>query len=186
MGRFLTQKVRMVQCDERRYWHTLDNELYQDDDGTIYIVPRYFKTDNYTIPMFASVLGGSPVDFRVEISHVHDQICYSAHGVYVTLTEEELKEKGYYRFSENRQLWVCEDIPKEFLAKRKFTKKQANDLFWRALCSTNIPKINRIILRVGTVFNVGWRWVQLRNKFVDFDLDRFYDIDYWEEIVPIK
>ena len=185
MGRFLTQKVRMEQCHERRYWHTHDNELYKDDDGTIYLTPRHFKTDNYTIPTFAAIIGGTPVDFRVEIAHIHDALCYSAHGVYVTLTEEELLEKGYYRFSENRQLWVCEDIPKEYLAKKKFTKRQCNNLFWRALCSVPIPWINRIILRIGVIFNIGWYWAALTKRFIDFDLNRFYDKDYWEEVVPI-
>ena len=185
MGKFLTQKVRLEQCHERRYWHTLDNELFQDDDGTIYIVPRYFKTDNYTIPMFAAIIGGSPVDFRVEPSHLHDQICLATKGVYTTLTKEELIEKGYYRFSEKRQLWVCEDIPKEYLAQRSFTKKQANDILWRALCATNTPLINRVIIRLGTIFNIGWYWAAITGKFVDFNFDRFYDRDYWEELVPI-
>ena len=185
MGRFLTQKVRMEQCHERRYWHTLDNELYQDDDGTIYITPRHFKTDNYTIPTWIAWLGGSPVDFRVEVSHIHDQICYAAKGVYTTLTKEELLEKGYYRFSDNRQLWVCENIPKEYLATKEFTKKQCNDLLWRALCATDTPWINKVIIRLGTIFNLGWVWLRITNGFIDFDLDRFYDLDYWEETVPI-
>ena len=186
MGKFLTQKVRLEQCHERRYWHTLDNELFQDDDGTIYIVPRHFKTDNYTIPMFASILGGSPVDFRVECSHIHDEICDSTTGVYVTLTVNELLEKGYYRFSEHRQLWVCEDIPKEFLAKKKFTKGQCNDLLWRALCATNTPWINKVIIRLGTIFNIGWYWLSITKHFVNLDLDRFYDKEYWEDVVPVR
>lgn len=185
MGKFLTQKVRLEQCHERRYWHTLDNELFQDDDGTIYIVPRHFKTDNYTIPCWIAWLGGSPVDFRVEPSHLHDQICYAAKGVYTTLTKEELIEKGYYRFSEKRQLWVCEDIPKEHLAQRSFTKKQANDILWRALCATNTPLINRVIIRLGVCFNLIYYWYEIIKKFKPFDLSRFYDKDYWEEVVPI-
>ena len=186
MGRFLTQKVRMEQCCQRRYWHTLDNELYKDDDDTIYIVPRHFKTDNYTIPMFVAILAGSPVDFRVEPSHLHDHVCDSASCVYITLTEEELMEKGYYRFSEKRQLWVCEDIPKEYLAVKKgFTKKQCNDLFWRALCATNIPTVSRITLRLGVIFNIGWFIIKWQKRFMDIDLDRFYDLDYWEEVVPV-
>ena len=83
MGRFLTQKVRMEQCCQRRYWHTLDNELYKDDDGTIYIVPRHFKTDNFTIPSWVAFLAGSPVDFRVEPSHVHDIQCDFHKAIYV-------------------------------------------------------------------------------------------------------
>ena len=185
MGKFLTQKVRMEQCRQRRYWHTMDNELFEDDDGTIYIVPRNFKTDNFTIPMFASWVAGSPVDFRVECSHLHDEICLGTYGVYITLSKEELIEKGYYRFSENRQMYVCEDIPKEYLALRKFTKFQCNNILWRAMCAANIPLINRIIIRAGTIFNIGWLWYALTKRFIMFDFDRFYDRDYWEEAVPI-
>lgn len=185
MGKFLTQKVRLEQCCERRYWHILDNELFKDDDGTIYLVPRHFKTDNYTIPPFAALIGGTPVDFRVEPSHLHDEICYAAQAVYVTLTEEELLEKGYYRFSEKRQLWVCENIPKEYLAVKRFTKKQCNDILWRALCATDTPLINRIIIRLGVVFNLGWFVLKFQKRFIDFDLDRFYDLEYWEEVVPV-
>ena len=92
MGRFLTGRVRLEQTDKVRIFRILDNELYQDDDGYIYIVPRYMQTDNYTIPLWISWLGGSPVDYRVEPSHLHDFACYTFAVVYTTLTEKELKE----------------------------------------------------------------------------------------------
>lgn len=185
MGRFLTQKVRMEQCHQRRYWHTLDNELYKDDDGTIYIVPRHFKTDNFTIPSWVAFLAGSPVDFRVEPSHVHDIQCDFHKVIYVILTEEELKEKGYLRFSEKRQLWVCENIPKEFLATKPISKAEANNMLWRSLGATSIPMINRILIRAGVTFNIGWIIDSLLHRVPEVDLDRFYDLDYWEETVPI-
>ena len=183
MGQYLTNKVRLEQTNKKRVFRTLDNELYKDDDGTIYIVPRFFCTDNYTIPLWISWLGGSPVDYRVEPSHLHDLCCYSFSVVFITLTEEELKEKGYYRFSDSRQMWVCENVPKEFLSIKRVTKKEANDLLYRAMRAANIPLFKRCIVRGGVFFNIGWMITKLKGTVLKLDLDRFYDKSFWDELL---
>lgn len=180
MAEYLTQKVRLVQTDRKRIWRTLDNELFLDDDGYIYIVPRYMCTDNYTIPMWVAWIAGSPVDYRVEPSHIHDLACYSLAVVYTTLTKEELIEKGYYRYSEKLKLWVCEDIPKEYLAIRTMTKAQANNLLGRAMRAAKVPFRQRVITRLGVCFNFGWYVNQWKGKVVPIDLDRFYDPTFWD------
>ena len=40
MGKFLTDKSRLGQTNIEGIWYTLDNQLYKDDDGTIYLTPR--------------------------------------------------------------------------------------------------------------------------------------------------
>ena len=183
MGQYLTNRVRLEQTNKKRVFRTLDNELYKDDDGTLYIVPRYFCTDNYTIPLWIAVLGGSPVDYRVEPSHLHDLACYAFAVVYVNLTEEELKEKGYYRFSESRQMWVSENIPKEFLRIKKVTKKEANDLLYRAMKAANTPFLKRCLVRGGVFFNIGWIIKKLKGNILALDLDRFYDKSFWDNLL---
>lgn len=200
MGKFLTDSVRLEQTKKTRIFRTLDNELYKDDDGTIYIVPRYFQTDNYTIPLIVSFIGGSPVDYPVECSHLHDEMCYFWKAVYVTLTEEELREKGYYRYSEHREMWVCDDIPQEFLAVKTVSKFQANNLLYRTMKASNVPFSKRALVRTGVALNLMWylrktvNWLSCHKLFprltafllniVDkiepLDLNRFYDKDFWD------
>ena len=180
MGKYLTQKVRIEQTGKTRIFRTLDNELYKDNDGTIYIVPRYFQTDNYSIPLWVSVIGGSPVEYRIEPSHNHDEHCLLHKAVYVTLTEEELLEKGYYRFSEKRQLWVCENIPKEYLAVKKISKFQANNMLFRAMRACGTPLYKCLVVRGGVACNLNWYLDTLKHKIPEVDLDHFYDFDYWD------
>ena len=54
--KWLTHKSRLEQTDECNDWILLDNEIYKDDDGSIYITPRNYKTDNYTVPDLTSKL----------------------------------------------------------------------------------------------------------------------------------
>ncbi len=183
MGQYLTNKVRLEQTSKKRVFRILDNELYKDDDGTIYIVPRFFCTDNYTIPLWVSFIGGSPVDYRVEPSHLHDLACYSFYVVYTILNEDELKEKGYYRYSTSRQLWVCENIPKEYLSMKKVSKKEANDLLYRAMKAAGIPLLKRIIVRIGVFFNIGWFIIKFKKSQFILDLDNFYEQSFWDNLL---
>ena len=48
MGKFLTDAARIEQIPKKGMYKVLDNELYQDDDGFIYLVWRGFQTDNFT------------------------------------------------------------------------------------------------------------------------------------------
>lgn len=180
MGAFLTEKVRLEQTGKTRVFRILDNELYQDDDEVIYIVPRYMQTDNYTIPLWISTIGGSPVDYRLEPSHLHDLACYSFSVIYVNLTKEELIMKGFYRYSKNRELWVCENIPKEFLKVKSVTKMQANSLLYRAMKAAKVPFFKRWIVRIGVAFNIGWFIKKWKKLEVPIDLDRIYDKDFWD------
>ena len=182
-GRYLTERVRLEQTNKKRIFRILDNELYQDDDGTIYIVPRFFQTDNYTIPLLVAPIGGSPVEYRIEPAHLHDLACDCWEVAYVTLTVDELKEKGYYRYSEKRKLWVCENIPKEYLKVKKVNKFQANNFIYRAMRAAGTPFLSRVIVRIGVCFNLNWYIRKWKGEVVPIDLDRFYDPEFWDEVV---
>ena len=186
MCRFLTGKARLQQTDKRRVWKLLDNELYKANDGAIYMVPRTMQTDNYTIPLWIAPLGGSPVDYDTRCSHLHDLWCYTREALIVTLTEQELRDKGYLRFSEKNMMWVCEDIPKEFLAKRKVTKWETDNMLLECMKAANVPKLSRNTVRAGVVFNVGWLIDLWTKRVFELDLDRIYDESYWDEHVRAK
>lgn len=46
--KWLTKPALLQQVPEPNKWLMAENELYQDNDGSIYLVPRMYKTDNYT------------------------------------------------------------------------------------------------------------------------------------------
>ena len=58
MGNFITGKAEVKQSDINGKWYTSHNQLYQDDDGVLYLVPRNYQTDGYTIPRWLAWLGG--------------------------------------------------------------------------------------------------------------------------------
>ena len=186
MGRFLTGKARIQQTDRRRVWKLLDNELYKADDGSIYVAPRTMYTDNYTIPCWISWLAGSPVDYDTRCSHIHDQFCYNHQALMITLTEEELREKGYLRYFEKSNMWICEDVPPEFLAKRKVGKFETNNMLYECMKAAGEPWLSRVLIRAGVIFNAGWFVDLWTGKVFDLDLGRVYEEEYWRTHVQKK
>ena len=184
MCKFLTGKARLQQTDRKRVWKLLDNELYRAKDGNIYIAPRNMLTDNFTIPLWISVIAGSPVDYDTRCSHVHDELCYTREALLTTLTEKELRDKGFLRFSEKNNMWVCEDIPVEYLVKRKVGKWETDNLLYECLEAAGEPFLSRIMIRFGVFWNIGWYWDILTHKVFKLDLERVYEEAFWEENVP--
>ena len=128
MCKFLTGASRVQQTEKRRIWKLLDNEVFKSDSGQIYMAPRTMQTDHYTIPMWVSWIAGSPVDYDTRCAHIHDQWCYNHEALMITLSEKELKEKGYLRYSRHKRMWVCEDVPTEYLTKREVGKFETNNM----------------------------------------------------------
>ena len=186
MGRFLTGVARIQQTDMKRVWKVLDNELYLDDDGTIYLVPRNFYTDNYTIPTWIAWLGGSPVDNDVRGSHLHDEICDTHSAIKVNLTTDELIKLGYLRCRTVNGMWICENIPEQHLEVIPKTKKEANDILFRCMKSAHSKKIDRWITRLGVVFNIGWHLDEKQGKVFAIELDKIYTEEFWRTHVHYK
>lgn len=181
MGKFLTGKARLQQTDRKRMFKLLDNEVYKANDGNIYIAPRNMYTDNYTIPLWISFLGGSPVDYDTRPSHVHDQMCYNHMAIMINLTELELMEKGYLRYSKKADMWICEDVPAEYLSKKKVSKCFANNMLFESMKAAGESLWSCIVVRLGTIFNIGWIKNLLRGVVFDPDLSRVYEEAYWRE-----
>lgn len=184
MCKFLTGKARTQQTDRKRMWKLLDNEVYKAKDGKIYLAPRNMYTDFYTIPGFVAFIAGSPVDYDTRCSTIHDQICYSHAALLINLTEKELRDKGYLRFSEKNNMWVCEDVPAEYLYTEKRSKFAANNLLYELMGVAGEPLFSRTLVRAGTICNIGWHLDVLTHKVFDLELDKVYQEDFWRERVP--
>ena len=186
MCRFLTGKARLQQTDKRRVWKLLDNEVYKSKEGILYMAPRTMQTDNYTIPCWIAFIAGSPVDYDTRCSHIHDQFCYNREALIITLTEKELRDKGFLRFSEKNNMWICEDIPSEYLKKRKVGKWEADNMLYECMEAAQEPWLSRILVRIGVLFNIGWIVDLITHKVFELDLNRVYEEEYWDEHVRAK
>lgn len=149
MGKFLTQPSRIEQEPAKDKFKLLDNELYLDDDGSLYLAWRGYLTDNFTW------LRSTNWDIRC--SHLHDIGCQYHQLVKVTVPIWALKRLGLVVETEDGL--VCNDIPKEYLTVVDISKKGVNDLFYRMLRSADnppTPKLIQWLYRIGVAFNINW------------------------------
>ena len=186
MGKFLVGKARVQQTDKKRIWKLLDNEIYKSDNGKIYLAPRSMYSDFYTIPYMIMPIAGSPIDYDARCCHIHDILCYAHESLLITLTEEELKEKGYLRYSEKVGMWVCEDIPSEFLAKEKVSKCKANNMLYECMRAAGESWLSCALIRVGVALNLRWYINEWLDNVLELDFNRVYDEEYWKGFVGKK
>ena len=169
--KWLTDKSRLEQTNEPNKWLMIDNELYYDDDGTIYLTPRNYITDNYTIPDWIAWLGGNKSKYDVRPAHLHDFVCQFKQAIRVKIPECELRRLRYVRTFHDKI--VCEDIPLRFLELTPFTKWETDCLFKRAMKSTKtIPAKVYNLYRGGVFFNFGWL-----GKHKAFNLNKIYTLE---------
>lgn len=161
--KFLTYRTIVAQGEEADLCYTLHNQLFLDKDGTIYLVPRYFETDGYTIPYWLAWLGGGKKKWDMRPAVGHDFDCKYHQSIIVNLTEEELRSKGYLLHKEKKIgesvliIPICEDIPIKYLSVVKTTFNQANSKFKRMMKATGQLKAWRVnMMRLAVNFNVGW------------------------------
>lgn len=165
---WLTDKSRIEQGNKPNEWYLLDNEVFEDTDGSIYLVPRNFKTDNYTIPDWIAWLAGNKSKFDVRPSHIHDFGCEYHSLIKVNLSKNELVLNGYWR--KHKEISICENIPAKHLSIVPVTKWQIDCLLKRAMKSTGvIPARVYDLYRAGVFFNISWR-----NHFRDFNIEKIY------------
>ena len=162
MGRFLTKASRIEQLPQKGMYKLLDNELYEDDDGSIYLAWRGFETDNFTW------INSS--DWDIRCSHGHDVGCKYHQVVKVMLNESQLKILKLLRPKDS--YFICENIPKKHLKVINVTGNWINNLFYRMLKSADCPKTPKyiqILYRCGVAFNIGWF-----GKRENINLDNIY------------
>lgn len=169
--KWLTEKSRIEQGNDANDWYLLDNELFEDEDGSIYLTPRNYKTDNYTIPDWIAWLGGNKSKWDVRPSHIHDFGCQFHQLLKVNLTEQELIKAKILRLHKTKI--ICDDIPREYLSIVPVTKWQIDCLFKRAMKAVGtIPAKIYNLYRGGVFFNFGWL-----GKHPAFDLNKIYTKD---------
>lgn len=168
MGRFITAKSRIQQVDIPGYWKTLDNELYMDDDGKAYIVPRYFYSDGYTFPGLVMAMLGDKHFFDVRPAHGHDLGCRFHEVIEVGLSLTQLKLKGYLRL--HNDMVVLDDVPLEYLNVVKKNKTWVDNFFKRMMIAAGMPKDKIRIIRAGVFFNLNW-WLKTGKKSIlEYDI----------------
>ncbi len=169
--KWITDNSRLEKLSEANKWLMVDNELFQDEDGSIYLTPRNYKTDNYTIPDWVAWLGGNKSKWDVRPSHLHDFGCQYHQLIKVNINESTLRKLRYLRVHKNKL--VCEDIPTKFLSLIPVTKWEIDCLFKRAMKATKtIPARVYNLYRGGVFFNFGWLGVHN-----PFDLSKIYTIE---------
>lgn len=172
MGSFLTAHSRLEQLNIPDKWKTVDNQLYRDYDGSIYLCPRNTITDGYTIPEVLAFFAGSKMKWDTRASSQHDFECYYHKAIKVLLTEYELRKMGLLHLYNN--MTVCEDIPLEFLIIHDTKFTDTNSKFLRMVeCVQNIPKWRAKLMGYAVNFNVGW----LKKPYY-FDKYMIYKVNY--------
>jgi hypothetical protein len=125
-----------------------------DDDGTLYLTPRYFWTDGYTFPRLVMVILGDKNRYNVRPAHAHDLFCRFHQCIKVKLSLTQLRLMNLLR--EHNGKMVCEDIPKEHLEIAPISKWETDELFNRMMKACNIDNRTRRTIRFGVFFNIGW------------------------------
>lgn len=166
--KWITDNSRIEKLSEANKWRMIDNELFQDEDGSIYLTPRNYETDNYTIPDWIAWLGGNKSKWDIRPSHIHDFGCQYHQLIRVKLNETGLRRLRYLRVHKNKL--VCEDIPVKFLELVPVTKWEVDCLFKRAMKATRtIPARVYNLYRGGVFFNFGWL-----GEHPPYDLNNIY------------
>ena len=169
--KWLTKEALLQKLPMPNKWLLAENELYQDSDGSIYLVPKNYISDNYTIPDWVAWLGGNKSKFDSRPAHIHDFGCQFHQLIKVTLTVNELLQMGFLVYENG--YYTCKNIPVEYLTLVPVTKWEIDCLFKRAMKATGfIPAKTYNLFRCGVFFNVGWLC-----RYPQFDLDKIYTIE---------
>lgn len=176
-GMFLTAESRLVHSSVNKKKYILyDNLVYWDNDGTLYLVPRNYVSDGYTIPNWIAWLGGGKMEYDLRPAHVHDFICQYHAAIKIKVGIATLRHNNilrqHYDKREGRWLAICDDVPVEWLEYVPFTKWECDCLFKRLMKATGNLSAYRVnLMRIGVFFNIGW----LRSGKKKYDLARCYE-----------
>ena len=158
IGTFLTGKSRFEQTDIEGLWKTQDNLLYLDENGLIYLTPRYFITDGYTIPSIVAWIAGGKMQYDTRCSTQHDFECKYKKVIIVNLSLLQLRKMKLLR--EKNGMTVCDNIPKRFLKIKDTSFFETNLRFQRMLKASGMHPIRRWTLFFGTCLNLAWFWTK--------------------------
>lgn len=169
---FLTSTPDIRQTRIEGIWYTLQNQLFKDIDGNIYLAPRCTLTDGFSIPKAFHIIAGGMFEHNISPAVQHDWECYYHKAIKVNLSVAELRKMQLLKYESG--MWICEDIPLEYLTVIDTTFEETNARFRRMLqCLTNIAQWKREIIGKAVNLNVGW----LKEPHT-LHKDRLYRIDY--------
>ena len=172
MAEFLTSTPDIRQTKVEGIWYTLQNQLFKDDDGRIFLAPRCTLTDGYSIPKIFHPIAGGMFQHNISPAVQHDWECYYHLAIVVNLNTIQLRKSRLLKYEND--IWVCDDIPLEYLTFVETTFDETNDRFRRMLkCLRNIPKWQRTLIGNSVNLNIGW----MKNP-CELHKDRLYRIDY--------
>lgn len=155
MGFFITGATLNKQdLTEDGKYIALNNQLYMDNDGTIYLCPRGQIYDGYTIPRWLAPLAGGHFTWDLRCCREHDLNCATHQEIVVNLSLTQLKLKRFLYTYENEV--YCHDIPKEFLTVRDISFNNTNSKFKRMMKSTSLSPWRINMMRFAVNFNIGW------------------------------
>ena len=158
---WLTSKSCIIQSEIGEFV-TTHNQLYEDKDGTIYLVPRFTQTDGYTIP-----LGINRTKYDIRPSTLHDIGCKYHKLIKINIDKDTLIEK--YFINKNNKI-ICKDIDIEDLLLIDVKFNQLNNIFYNSMVDLDIPKYKAIEYRIGVEFNIGYIFTK-NNKL---DINKIY------------
>ena len=175
--KFLTAETELRKSKSHFEWETLHNQLFEDNDGTIYLVPRYFQTDGYTIPLIVTPFIGDRMEYDIRPAVQHDWECKYRFALTTTLTEFELRQKRILH-KINKQIEgktvtidVCEDIPAKYLKIIPTTFVKTIKRFQRCLdCIDDMNGYNKKMIGNAVFLNIGW----LKDKPCKFNILNLY------------
>ena len=167
--KWITDGSSLAKRSKPNKWLMRHSEIYKDEDGSIYLVPRNYITDNYTIPDWVAWIAGSKSKYDCRPAHIHDFGCQFHQLIRINLLENELRK---YCFDDDG-LFTCQDIPVEHLELIDVNKWEIDCLFKRAMKATrSISPYTYSVYRCGVFLNFGWL-----GKHLPFDLSKIYTIE---------
>lgn len=166
----LTYKSRIQQIGDGNKFVLIDNEVFATQSGTIF-APRYLFTDNITF------INNTFVDVRA--SHIHDIGCATRKILTSNLTEQDLlnmgllylnekatererkflaalKEAGKFDGDIEVDVYVCEDIPEQYINIVDVGFSEINQYFKQMLKCTGVSELKADIMGASVYLNVGW------------------------------
>lgn len=182
----LTYKSRIQQIGDSNKFFLIDNEVFATSSGVV-IAPRYLLTDNITF------INNTFVDIRA--SHIHDIGCAYHKLIFSNLTEQDLidmkllylneeatererkflkqlLEQGKFNGETDVAVWVCEDIPQEYIKTLDVSFAENNRLFKEMLIKTGVPNSKASVMGSAVYLNVGWA---LKKKYIMPDVTNLFN-----------
>jgi len=160
--KWLTSQGPTIQSSIPNKVLTMTNQILYVN-GTAYLIPRRLLTDNYTIPF-----GINKSKWDIRASHLHDIGCCYHQAIVIDLSLHTILDKYINRLNiDNKDIYVADDIPKEYLSIKELSFNECNDLLKYGMIASDIPNNIINLYRLAVNFNLHY----LFTGDIEIDLD---------------